>query len=96
MSNTNGAQINVRALVEFNKALFSFHGKLNECFSEMDRSIQRLGSDWKDDKYAEFKGEFSQHVQKLKPLADELNRYKDHTETHWIPLIDKFLKNRAQ
>jgi hypothetical protein len=96
MSNTNGAQINLPALIVFNKSLISFHGKLNECFIEMDQSIKRLGSEWKDDKYTEFKSEFSQHVEKLKPLADELKRYKDHSETYWIPLIEQYLKNRAQ
>jgi hypothetical protein len=96
MSNTNGAQINVRALVEFNNSLKEYESKLMECFTEMDRAIQRLGNDWKDDKYTEFKSEFSQHVEKLKPLSAEMRRYKEHAENYWIPKIEQFLKNNVR
>jgi hypothetical protein len=95
MSNNPNVQINIKALVEFNKALVAFSSKLNESFSEMDQSLKRLGENWKDEKYIEFKNEFSEHVKKLKPLSDDLKRYRDHSEKHWIPIIQKFLNTRA-
>jgi hypothetical protein len=93
MSN-QGAQINIKALIEFNSHLVSFHRKLNDCMREMDSSIARLGSEWKDDKYLEFKSEFSKHVKKLDPLSQALMSYKKHSEEHWIPVIEEYLKKR--
>jgi hypothetical protein len=96
MSSNNGAQINIKALMEFNQTLSNFSAKLQDCFTNMDNSINRLGNDWKDDKYTEFKNEFSTHVKKLQPLSEELKRYKEHSEKHWIPVIERFLNNRVK
>jgi uncharacterized protein YukE len=94
MSN-QGAQINIKALIEFNQNLVTFQKKLNDCKQEMDNSITRLGSEWKDDKYLEFKSEFSKHVKKLEPLSQALISYKKHSEEYWIPIIEKFLNKRV-
>jgi len=93
MSN-QGAQINIKALVEFNTNLESFYRKLNECMREMEGSISRLGSEWKDDKFREFESEFSKHVKKLEPLSQALLEYKKHSEQYWIPIIEQYLKKR--
>jgi uncharacterized protein YukE len=62
----------------------------------MDNAIKTLGNDWKDDKYSEFQAEFNQHSKKLQPLSDELKRVKKHSEEHWIPLIQEFLKKSVK
>jgi hypothetical protein len=95
MSN-KGAQINIPALLDFNKTLVKFSDKLKESYDVMNRSIERLGNDWKDDKYTEFKNEFNMHFKKLEPLAEELKRCKEHSETKWIPVIEKFLANNVK
>jgi hypothetical protein len=95
MSNANGASINLKAVLEFGRTLDNFKGKLEECFTSMEQAINRLGNDWKDDKYNEFKSEFSQHVNKLKPLAEVLKKYKDHNEKNLIPVIQKYLNASA-
>lgn len=94
MSN-QGAQINIKALIEFNDDLALFQKKLNDCKQEMESSISRLGSEWKDDKYLEFKAEFSKHVKKLEPLSQALMSYKKHSEEYWIPIIEKILKKKT-
>jgi uncharacterized protein YukE len=95
MSN-NGAQINIKALMEFNKTLANFSNKLKESHDVMNRSIDQLGNVWQDDKYTEFKNEFNMHFKKLQPLADELKKCKEHSEKNWIPVIEKFLSNRVK
>ena len=91
MSNTNGAQINIKALAEFNISLKSFSLKLSESLSEMERSINTLERDWKDEKFKEFKVGLTGHVKRLQPLADELKRYKEHSEKEWEPVIKAYL-----
>jgi hypothetical protein len=36
------------------------------------------------------------HFKKLEPLAEELKRCKEHSETKWIPVIEKFLANNVK
>ncbi len=93
MSTTNGAQINIKALAEFNRSLILFSSKLSESMSQMEQSINTLEQYWKDEKFKEFKVSMSGHVKKLQPLSDELKRYKEHSEKEWIPLIEQYLKN---
>lgn len=93
MSRTNGAQINIKALAEFNRSLILFSSKLSESMSQMEQSINNLEQYWKDEKFKEFKVGMSGHVKKLQPLSDELKRYKEHSEKEWIPLIEQYLKN---
>ncbi len=95
MSSTNGAQINIKALAEFNRSLIAFSSKLRESLSEMERSINTLERDWKDEKFKEFKVGLTGHVKRLQPLADELKRYKEHSEKEWIPRIEEYLKNNV-
>ncbi len=89
-----GAQINISALIDFNKTLEKFSSQMKDAAGVMKSSIDRLGNEWKDDKYTEFKNEFDNHLKKLQPLAEELKKYKDHSENHWIPIIEKFLNNK--
>jgi hypothetical protein len=96
MSSNSGAQINIKALMEFNVTLKKFSDKLDDESAKMDISLKKLGETWKDDKYNEFVSEFSVHVKKLKPLSEELKKYKDHSEKHWIPVIEKFLNNKVK
>ena len=35
-------------------------------------------------------------LDKLKPLEEELIRVKNHAENVWMPIIDRFLKNRVR
>jgi hypothetical protein len=93
MSTTNGAQINIKALAEFNRSLILFASKLSDSMSQMEQSINSLEQQWKDEKFKEFKVSMSGHVKKLQPLSDELKRYKEHSEKEWIPLIEQYLKN---
>ena len=95
MSNTNGAQINIMALAKFNVSLTAFSSKLRESLSEMERSINTLERDWKDEKFKEFKVGLTGHVKRLQPLADELKRYKEHSDKVWIPIIEEYLKSIA-
>jgi hypothetical protein len=96
MSSNNGAQINIKALMEFNVTLKKFSSKLKDESAKMEISLKNLGNNWKDDKYNEFVSEFSVHVKKLQPLSEELNRYREHSEKHWIPVIEKFLNNKVK
>ncbi|MCE2711731.1 MAG: hypothetical protein LW688_04230 [Cryomorphaceae bacterium] len=89
-------QINIKALIEFNQSLLNFSAKLRDCESNMNNSLKRLGEDWDDDKCEEFKRDFSVHIKKLQPLAEELKRYKEHSEKHWIPVIERFLNNSVK
>jgi type II secretory pathway component PulF len=93
MSTTNGAQINIKALAEFNRSLILFASKLSDSMSQMEQSINTLEQQSKDEKFKEFKVSMSGHVKKLQPLSDELKRYKEHSEKEWIPLIEQYLKN---
>jgi hypothetical protein len=93
MASTNGAQINIKALAEFNRNLNLFSLKLEDSLSQMEQSIKSLEKYWKDEKCQEFKVSISGHVKKLKPLSDELKRYKEHSEKEWIPFINKYLDN---
>jgi len=94
MSN-QGAEINIKALIEFNIHLDSFNKKLIDCLREMESSVNRLGTEWKDDKYPEFKSEFTKHVKKLEPLSQALLGYKKHSEQHWIPIIEEYLNKKV-
>jgi len=96
MSNIKGAEINIIALCDFNDSLESFESKLKESLSEMKKSISVLEKDWKDEKFTEFKGPFEGHLQKLDPLANELRRFKEHSEKNWIPIIEKYFRSKMQ
>ena len=73
----------------------AFSSKLRESLSEMERSINTLERDWKDEKFKEFKVGLTGHVKRLQPLADELKRYKEHSDKEWIPRIEEYLKSIA-
>jgi hypothetical protein len=94
MSNTKGAEINIRALCEFNVGLESFESKLRDSLMEMKKSISVLEKDWKDEKFTEFKVPFEGHAKKLDPLANELKRYKEYSEKEWMPIIERYFNQK--
>jgi uncharacterized protein YukE len=85
-----------REVNEFTKTLKAFSKELDTSFQSMDSAIKKCGNEWKDDKYEEFKSEFGKHLDKLKPLSEELIRVKNHAENVWMPIIDLYLKNRVR
>lgn len=89
------AQVNITALAEFGNSLKGFSDKLEQSISDINLSLKRLESEWKDPKFKEFSDEFSKCTKDIQPLSDEFKRYKRHFETHWIPKIEIFIKRRA-
>jgi uncharacterized protein YukE len=93
---SNKVAFPVREVYEFTKTLKAFSKELETSFQNMDSAIKKCGNEWKDDKYEEFKNEFGKHVEKLKPLSEELIRVQKHADNVWTPIIDDYLKNRVR
>lgn len=93
---SNKVAFPVRDVYEFTKTLKAFSKELETSFQSMDSAIKKCGNEWKDDKYEEFKNEFGKHLDKLKPLSEELDRVQNHANNVWIPIIEQYLKNKVR
>jgi predicted nucleic acid-binding Zn-ribbon protein len=93
---SNEVRFPYREVNEFTKTLKAFSKELETSKQSMDSAIKKCGNEWKDDKYEEFKSEFGKHIDKLKPLSEELIRVQKHADNVWMPIIDDYLKNRVR
>ena len=86
----NGARISVTELEKFNIELVKFKSVLEQVQENVKSSINELEKSWQDEKLSEFKSDFKKYYELLKPLGDELDRYKKFSEENWIPKIKKY------
>lgn len=93
---SNKVAIPIRDVYEFTKTLKAFSKELETSFQSMDSAIKKCGNEWKDDKYEEFKSEFGKHLDKLKPLSEELTRVQNHADNVWTPIIVDYIKNKVR
>jgi hypothetical protein len=88
----NGARIPLTELTTFNTELVKFKSVLEQVQENVISSITELEKYWHDEKLSEFKSDFKKYYEVLKPLGDELERYKKFSEEKWIPKIEEYLK----
>lgn len=91
-----GAHVNLTDLLTFNVELIQFKKALDGYFDQIEASIRELEKGWQDEKLVEYKTKFNKYTELLKPLGEELENTKKFMETHWIPIIKKYLELKAR
>lgn len=87
----DGVYVDMTELLQFNQDLIRFKNTLNKFLEDVGTYVKMCGHEWKDEKFNEFQKKYEEHTNKLKPLAEELERYKKFSEENWIPIIKEHL-----
>lgn len=89
--NTGKIKIDLNGLTDFRKKLRECSQQVSEQENKTRNAINIVSQTWQDDNFKDFEAKFSQDMQRIKKLIEELNRIDGQVLKNYQDKLERYL-----